>query len=80
MMSPFVIRHYCVRIGRTIVFYGQTVNYNWFLGHLDLICLRHLTAPILLVGIFQKLVASKKTGYVSSDGPLPFAEGILRVS
>ena len=31
-MSPFVIRGYCVT--KTIIFYRQTINYDWFLGHL----------------------------------------------
>ena len=79
-----MIRHYCVWIGRTVIFCRQTINYNWFLGHLkyltwvqreghkafDIVCLWHLSAPSLLVGIFQK------TGYVSNDGTLAFAEGI----
>ena len=68
MMSPFMIRHYCVWIGRTVIFCRQTINYNWFLGHLkyltwvhweghkafDIVCLWNLSAPSLLVGIFQK--------------------------
>ena len=31
-MSPFVMRGYCV--AKAGIFYRQTINHKWFLGHL----------------------------------------------